>query len=641
MTIFQVNTTPLKSCITIGLSVLLLGLTCVPSLAQTTEKEEDTGPTPLSDFAPDEIESTRGNTYDQSLTINRISIEGNQLIPSEQIKSSMLARPGSLYSKNTLKTDLKRIYKLGYFTEKIKAVPIATNQGIHLRIEVQENAPVTGVNIEGNTIIEDSELQAIFADQTGLPQNIGQLNESIEKVEQMYAEEGYVLARVTGIADDPDGTINLEVSEGRINNIEFVGNRKTKDFVLKRAMAVKEGTIYNEKTLSEDLKRIFSTQSFSDVRRVISVSPDDPDKYNLTVEVDEKKTGAISLGGGIDTGTGAFGSVGYNDPNFLGRGQTFSSVFAVGTGVIARNQSTQASARTYQFDVGWTNPSLFESVNSLSTNVYGRDYGSFNVPLGVERRIGGEVAWARPLLSVRNTSFGLALRGERVSLREFASDSDLQDLNITDDERSDQLDGGTFISLSPTLAFDSRDNRIDPTKGFFSTVSMTGAYGLGASSYGTVNANVRKYMKIYKGITLALNAQAGSSLLGDIPTFNMFRLGGAYSVRGFQEGGLGIGNGFISGTAELRSKLPMIGKLKDIPVLNTMALATFVDAGQLFDESSINTSIGRAGAGASVGAGIRVTVPGLGPIRIDYAVPIMGGGGDFTRSFNFGVGQMF
>lgn len=617
---------------------LTVGVAHAPTWAQTPE--EEAGPTPLSEFAPNDVRPARGERYDQGLTINRISIEGNTLIQEEKIKQSMLTRPGNLYSKNNLKEDLRRIYDMGYFTEEIKAVPIATNDGIHLRIVVRENAPVTGVNIEGNTIIDDTELQAIFAGQTGLPQNIGQLNESIEKVEKLYADKGYVLARVTSIQDDPDGMINLSINEGRLDKVQFIGNRKTKNYVLKRTMATQEGDVYNEKVLSEDLKRIFSTQSFSDVRRVLTASADDPDKYNLTVELDEKKTGALSLGGGIDTGTGFFGSVGYNDPNFLGRGQNFTSMMAIGTGVIARNSSVQADARTYQFEVGWTNPSLFETNNSLSTSLYGRDYSSFNVPLGVERRIGAEVAWGRPLESLKHTTFGLSLRGERVGIRDYADASDLKEWGISQSDRDDQLVGGTFISLSPTLAFDNRDNRFNPTSGWLNTVSLTGAYGMGGGSYGTATTNLRKYIKIRDGVTLAFNAQGGQSLLGTLPEFNMFRMGGAYSVRGFQEGGLGIGSGFLLGSAELRAKVPLFGKLKQVPILDSLSTATFFDAGTLVGESNFNRLFDRSGVGASIGTGLRFTIPGIGPIRLDYAVPVTGSD-EYTRRFNFGVGQKF
>jgi outer membrane protein insertion porin family len=601
---------------------------------------EESTPTPLSEFAPDDIRPARGQRYDQGLTITRISIEGNRLINEQKIKDTMLIRPGSIYSKSALKEDLRRIYDMGYFTEKIKAVPVSTSEGISLRIVVQENAPVTGVKIEGNTLISDSELQAIFAGQTGLPQNIGQLNESIEKIEKLYADKGFVLARVTGIEDDPDGVINLKINEGIIDKVQFVGNRKTKDYVLKRMMNTDAGKVYNEKVLAEDLKRIIGTQAYSDVRRVITASPDNPDKYNLTIEVDEKRTGAISLGGGVDTATGLFGSIGYNDPNFLGRGQNINSVFAVGTGVLYRNKDVQADTRTFQFDVGWSDPSFMNTYNSVSANAYGRNLASFNIPLGVERRIGAELGWGAPLLKLRNTAIGLSLRGETVNMKEYADRSDLAEFNITKEQRKKQLEGGTYISLSPTIAFDTRDNRFSPTTGWLSTISLTGAYGIGNDSYTGVAANVRRYLKIRDGITLALNAQGGTTLLGDVPDFNMYRLGGTYSVRGFQEGGLGIGNGFLMGSAELRAKVPLFGKLKTIPVLNTLTAVGFVDAGTLMGESDLNKIFNRPGNGLATGFGVRFNMPGVGPIRIDYAIPLTGKG-DYTRYWSFGIGEKF
>jgi outer membrane protein insertion porin family len=608
-----------------------------------SEDEEPKGPTPLSDFAPEEHETAKPGTYDQGMTIADVGIDGNKLIDEQTIRDKMLMKPGTVYSKRLLQQDLRRIYDLGYFTDKIKATPVATRQGIQLRISVEENAPVTGVSIQGNSVVDTAELQALFASQTGLPQNVNQLNDTIAKIEKLYADKGYVLAKVKSIDDDPDGVINLEITEGKLADVQFIGNRKTKPFVLERNLLSKKGDVYNEKTLSGDLKRLFGTGAFSDVRRVITVSPDNPDQYNLTIEVDEKRTGAISVGGGVDTGTGFFGSVGYTDPNFLGRQQNVNAGFSVGTGIIQRDSSTQARARNYQFDVGWSTPSLFNTNNALSTSLFGRDLSSFNVPLGIERRVGSDITWSRPLEKLGpNTSGSLSLRGENIRIRDFASDADLRRFGINDRQRKGQLEGGTFISLSPTMAFDTRDNRFNPTSGWFNTVSLTGAMGLGNSSYGVASLNLRKYIKLREGMTLALNAQAGRSILGDIPEFNMFRLGGAYTVRGFSEGGLGIGSGYGLATAELRTKVPFVSNIKHFPLKDTLTAAFFADAGTLISESKFNSIFDRAGFGASVGAGLRFNIPGLGPIRIDYAIPISSGGdNNYIRRFNFGVGQKF
>ena len=173
--------------ITALLTLSMIALSAPVSMAQslnTNTQEAKPEATPLSEFAPDDVQAARGKSYDTGLTINKVTIEGNKLIEAEKIRDTMTLKPGSLYSKSNLSDDLRRIYDMGYFTEKIKAVPIATNKGIVIRIEVQENAPVTGINIKGNTVITDAELQQIFEGQTGLPQNIGQLNEGIEKVEK-------------------------------------------------------------------------------------------------------------------------------------------------------------------------------------------------------------------------------------------------------------------------------------------------------------------------------------------------------------------------------------------------------------------------------------------------------------------------
>ena len=609
-----------------------------PSTVDATEQPETTPVKELDDTSGPVDQAQR---YDQGVTIQRVTIEGNQLIDETEIKRAIATRPGSLYNKKTLKDDLRRIYDMGYFTEKIKATPIATNQGIVLKIRVEENVPVTRFVIQGNSALSNKELIDVFATQTGLPQNIGQLNDGIEKVEKAYADKGYILARVKGIEDDPDGTINIDINEGTIDSVQFVGNRKTRDSVLRRMMATEPGDVYNEKSVGQDLKRIFSSQAFGDVRRVITASAENPDKYDLVVEVDEKRTGAISLGGGLDTSTGLFGSLGYSDPNFLGRGQNFTSGASVGTGYIGRDIS-QANSRIYQFEVGWTNPSINDGDNALSANLFGRDLASFNIPLGIERRIGSELTWSRPIKSIKGASFSLGLRGEDVTIRDAASQATLDEYGISATDRDGQLNGGSFVSLSPTVAFDTRDNRFNPTRGWLNTFSTTAAGGINGGSYGTLSANVRKYYKIRDGITLALNAQGASNVIGDIPDFNMFRMGGAYTVRGYQEGGLGSGNRFLMASAELRTKVPFLGPLKQkFPILDTLNFATFFDVGQVYGLSTGSQAFDRPGTGASIGAGLRFNIPALGPIRVDYAFPLASSGSRYTRSFNFGVGQKF
>lgn len=628
------------------LTLLLLTTNTCNTFAQFEEEVEEES-TPVEAIEPEALSTSTNRTYDEGITIKDVEISGNLLVPKEKILQHMKTVPGSVFDRTAMQADLKSIYAMGYFTDKIKAVPEASPTGVKLRIEVEENIPVTGFNITGNTAISTAELEDLFKDQTGLPQNIAQLNEAIGKIESIYSDKGFVLARVKEIKDDPDGIVNIEINEGVIDKIKLVGNTKTKDFIIKRNMMTAEGTLYNEKVLKNDLKRIFGTQAFEDVRRVVTASPDDPDKYNLTVEVDEKRTGSISLGGGVDTGSGIFGSVGYTNPNFLGRGQVVSAVVIAGSGNIRRDTDTIRKA-TVQFEGSFTEPRVANTLNSLQATVFGRDYASYQVPLAIERRIGGEIQWARPIKRFKNVAGSISLGFEDVNLREgdlYSTYYYFAQSGVDISERAKQLEGGTFLTLGPSLAYDTRDNRLTPTRGWYNTIKLRQAFGMGGdiNQYGRVYASFRKYFPIGEKTTLALNFQAGSKLFGELPEFASFRMGGSYSVRGFHEGNIGHGGQYMMGSAELRAPIPFLSKIKKIPFVENIRGALFVDAGKLYDQDISNRIFDRPGYGISAGAGIRLKVPGLGPIRVDYGIPLtkVGQYGHKGGRFNFGFGEKF
>lgn len=640
-----------KKTILTGLLTLFLFTNSYTTVCAQFEEEEEIPSTPAADIEPEALSPSSSRTYDEGITIKDIEISGNMLVPKTKIMETMHSKPGSVFDRQALQGDLKAIYEMGYFTDKIKAVPEASPTGVKLRIEVEENIPVTGFNITGNTAVSTAELEDLFKDQTGLPQNIAQLNDAISKIEDIYSDKGFVLARVKKITDDPDGMVNIEINEGRIDKINFVGNTKTKDYIIKRNMYTSEGSLYNEKVLKEDLKRIFGTQAFEDVRRVVTASPDEPDKYNLTVEVDEKRTGSISLGGGVDTGSGIFGSLGYTNPNFLGRGQIVSAVVLAGSGVIRSDADTVRKA-TVQFEGSFTEPRVAGTLNSLQATVFGRDYASFQVPLAIERRIGSEIEWARPIKRFRNLAGSVSMGVESVKLRDgdpwgWYSYAAMAGLSPTEaiEARAKELEGGTFLSIGPSLAYDTRDNRLSPTRGWYNTISVKESFGMGGdiSQFGRANVSLRKYFPIGKESTFAVNLQGGTKLFGELPEFSAFRLGGAYSVRGFPEGNLGHGGQYMLGTAEIRGPVPLINQIKKIPFVENIRGALFVDAGKLYNPAISNRIFDRPGYGISAGAGLRINIPGLGPIRIDYGIPLTKVGIYATKKgrFNFGFGEKF
>jgi len=635
--------------LTLALSLVCMNVRFLPAFAYDDEEEEQEQEFTQADkIIPNQLKEINDRTYDEGITIKEIDITGNNLVKADDILNAMSTKAGAKFDRDTIQKDLKTIYEMGYFTEKIKAVPQSGPNGIKLRIQVEENAPVTGFSITGNKVVNTEDLSKIFEGQTGLPQNINELNKAVEKIESLYAEKGYILARVKKISDDPDGMINIEVNEGMIDQIKISGNTKTKDFVIKRNMATAPNTIYNENLLKQDLSRIFGSQSFSDVRRVITASPDDPDKYLLTIEVDEKRTGAISLGGGIDTSTGLFGTIGYMDNNFRGLGQEVSLNFMTGSGVVLRDSDTVRRA-PIQFEAKFLEPRLMQTMNSLEVNGFFRDYASYQVPLALERRFGGEIEFARPIKKVPHLAGSVSMGFENVKIKEgdeedilekFADNTDYTEAEAKE-QRKKQLKGGSYISIGPSLVYDTRDSVLNSRSGWYVSTSLKEALGLSGGSYGKISGTVKKFVPVGEKSALVFGVKGGSQLLGTMPEFAAFRLGGSDSVRGFREGNVGNGKAFMMATTEFRTPIPFVDKMTKINFVKDMRLAVFADAGSLFRETVTNDLYNRPGYGISAGLGLRVNIPALGPLAIDYGYPLtsVGSGNHKGGRFTFGFGQ--
>ena len=179
----------------------------------------------MSDFGlPSSTPEENTDTIDSSIktvpTIRDIEIYGTNVIKPAVVLSKMQLHKGDPFDADMVQRDLKNVYELGFFTEKMKAIPVENADGtVTLKILLEENIPVTDVTIDGNTVISSEELMPLVTPLIGKPQNIEEVNAAIEKINECYASKGYILARVDTIYDDPDGTINIGLKEGKINKI--------------------------------------------------------------------------------------------------------------------------------------------------------------------------------------------------------------------------------------------------------------------------------------------------------------------------------------------------------------------------------------------------------------------------------------
>ena len=579
--------------------------------------------------------------------ITKIEFEGNHLINSSDIVKVMNMQIGDVYSKELVQQNLKAIYKTGYFSEKMKAIPIPNDSdSLTLRIYLEENIPITGFAVTGNTVVTTGEILNILNPLEGQPQNLRTLGDAVANVEDLYASKGYVLARVSNVQDDPDGCVNIEVQEGIINSISFEGNKKTKDFVIERNILSTPGSVYNENTLKADLMRLYSTQAFRDVNRKIDKSPDDPNLYDVTIVLEEQRTGTISLGGGLDTATGLFGQAGFVENNFLGNGQRVGINFMAGTGVIMSDSSTLDHANL-QAEVSFFEPRLKGTDNSLLVKAFGRDFGSYQVPLAIEKRYGAEVVLSRPFKTYKNLLGSIKLGGEYIKVKEGDANK-IAELykqhNIPISERSKQLQGGTYITLGPSLVYDTRDNVLNPRSGVLATLRFNENVNITDFDYthGTLAAGIKRYFPVMKKSSFSLMARAAGKIHGDMPEVMAYSLGGPYTVRGYRMSTIGTGEGFMMGSAELTTPFFFLDRIEKAKFLDNIKFSVFVDAGHIYNGSITNKLYNRPEYGIAGGIGVKLFIPGVGPLSIDYGIPFTNvGEGNRRGAFSFGVGDIF
>lgn len=597
--------------------------------------------------------STQAATKDEKNTrkIKDIEIHGLNVIPEADVLSKLGFAKGDAYKRESIQNGLKNVYQMGYFTETMRAIPVNNPDGtVTLKIILEENAPVTDFTIEGNSVIPTEEILEPLLPMKGKPQNITQLNEAIEKIQSIYSSKGYILARIESVSDDPDGTINIKIKEGTINSIAIAGNEKTKDYIIARNILVEPGMVYNENQVKQDLVRLFATQSFKDVTREIEPCEDDPDKYDITINVQEQRTASISVGGGIDSVTGVFGSVGIADNNFRGMNQRLSLNGLVGSGVIL-NDSSIKRRMNMQVELSFFEPHFLNADTSLMSKLYFRDFGSYQVPLAIERRFGGEVTVAHRMKRNKHLTSTFSLGVENVDVREGDFNkiaSMYARYGIPISERAKQLDGGLFLSLSPALVYDTRDSAIVTRKGTLANIRFDEEIGLNGfdKTHGKLSGSIKQYVPIGKKSSLSFMARAGGRIHGDdMPEVMAYRLGGPYSVRGFKMSGVGTGDAFVMGSVEFATPIPFLDRTKisrKVPFLNNIRFTVFVDAGKIFNPTISSTLYDRPLYAVSAGVGLKLYIPGMGPLSIDYGIPFtpVGDNGAKNGYFTFGVGDL-
>ncbi|MCT0230644.1 BamA/TamA family outer membrane protein [Synechococcus sp. CS-1324] len=262
------------------------------------------------------------------------------------VYDAMVVRPGSRVSRSELQTDLAAIYASGWFSD-VRIQPVDGPLGVQLVVIATANPVLQKVELDtAKAKLPAEVLQDTFAADVGKTLNLNTLQGRLQELQKWYADQGYSLARITGPSRvSPEGVVLLAVREGTVQAVEvqFLDKEgsatnekgepirgKTKPWVVSREISILPGQTFNRRNLEEDIKRLYGTGLFADVKVTLRPVPAQPGEVVIVLGVVEQSTGSLSGGLGYSQSQGVFGQVQLQDSNLRGRAWDVALNFTYG-----------------------------------------------------------------------------------------------------------------------------------------------------------------------------------------------------------------------------------------------------------------------------------------------------------------------
>jgi outer membrane protein insertion porin family len=293
----------------------------------------------------------RAESQEPRVLISEVAVEGLAGHPEQQrleqvVYGAMSVTPGTQVTRSELKTDLAAIYATGWFSD-VRMAPQDGPLGVRLIVTATPNPVLTKVSLDPpDAEVPPQVVQDTFAGDLGRTLNLRTLQTRMEELQKWYADQGYSLARVSGPTRvSPEGDVQLAVRQGTVAGVEvqFLTKEgsatndkgdpirgKTKPWVITREISLKSGQIFNRRNLEEDLKRLYGTGLFSDVKVTLKPVPASPGEVTIVLGIVEQSTGSLSGGLGYSQSQGVFGQVQLQDSNLLGRAWDLATSFTYG-----------------------------------------------------------------------------------------------------------------------------------------------------------------------------------------------------------------------------------------------------------------------------------------------------------------------
>lgn len=526
----------------------------------------------------------------------------------------------------------------------------------------------------GDTLFPQSELQPLALLKEGELYSQAKVNSVKDLLSRKYGNAGYYFAEITAVPDiQEEGKIvnvNYYINPGKqvsVRRINFSGNTKTADEVLRREMRQMEGALATNEKIDLSKVRLERTGYFKTVAIEPVRVPGANDQIDLTVKVEEQSSGTSTIAVGYSAGGGITYQFGLSQTNFFGTGNQ-----------VAVDFSRSETLNYYNFNL--LDPYYTIDGVSRGYNVYYRETKldkDYNVSNYVTDSFGGTLTFGYPIDENQSVSASVNIDKTKITTGPLVA---------RDIARYLKKNGGKVIEVAPAVtgsnaydskiegeyqtynlnlawAFNTLNRPVFPTKGMYHRLSLDVAVPGSDVEYQKLTYDTQLFLPLGDKFVFRTYGKLGYG--NDLPFYKNYFAGGYGSVRGYKESTLGPrspsvaqaavvgacqrdtkycedtdpesigGNALIQFGAELVLPLPVSGDWA-----RQVRPVIFVEGGQVYDTNDKGSKVTAGSMRYSAGIGF-TWITMIGPLSLSWAQPLNDKKGDETKTIQFEIGRTF
>lgn len=593
-------------------------------------------------------------TEGEEAKIADIKINGNTKFKQSELLSQLLhtktnwlswLNKRDRYFKEKLSEDLEILknhyMNHGYINFNVDSTQVtltADKKKVHININITEGEQYSlgKISLQGEYIIPEQEIRKIVDDhlKPGSIFSLKLLLDTKKQIEDKLANIGYIKAEVKLNHDILNNTkqVNLDlivVPNNRVivRNIIITGNKLTEDFVLRRMLPQLEGTWISNKDVQTGKMQILR-HGYSDKVEIINHAvPGKENEIDIEYKIEERRNMQLSAGVNYSGAEGFGYEVGADIKNFIGTGKDIGFNF--------NKTKVRTAYRFKYFNPYFTTDGIgfgydvFYQRNNFSKNSKITEYTTDT--------LGGSVNWSIPIIS-EEYSIILGLGYNKTKLH-VPNRPPIEIVDFTN--KKGFLYKEYFISVG--FVHNSLDRYIFPTKGINQEISLKYTIPISKLKYYQFNYELNWFKPITKnGFIFNFVAEIGyGSPLGKdpYPFFKNYFIGGADSVRGFEERSLGPkdsqynpigGNFLINFRNSIILPIPFKPDLESI-----IRPSIFLDIGQVYNTFAKGSKYKHKNLRYSAGISCAINTPLGMPIILSLAKPLNLKPQDQKETFSF------